>query len=223
MKEKLFLRRDRTVRIAAIFLTVAQRGGSTRFEEVWESPIVRQHVSSKSVLHTTLDYISKSGIVKIERVSRKLTRITLLMKLPDVLSQDVERIVQGAARREDVAKRVTSNIERESISSDEAYRLVYGMFIQSESERLEATKKMLTVYRDPKVWPFLWWDLIQSMVVLPLIFHLKILRACEEKYPQATNAAFTALATSLSKVLGSEQLGEYRRIFASLSEQSART
>jgi hypothetical protein len=217
VKEKLFLRRDRTVRIAAIFLALAQRGGSTRFRELWESPLVRQHVSSKSVLHKTLDYMSKRGMLKIERVSRKLTRIKLLLKLPDVVSQDVERIVQGAARRQDIAKRVTSNIECQSISSDEVYRLVYGMFIQSEAERLETIKKMLAVYSEPKIWPFLWWDLMQSMVVLPLIFHLEILRACEEKNLQATNAAFTVLATKLSKVLGSEQLGGYRRIFASLS------
>jgi len=210
-----YLRRGRPLRVAAVFLTLAHKGPTMRFKEIWNNSIVREHLHSKSVLHETLDYMQRRKIVSIERISRKFTRITLLIKLPEVLSKEVDRTLFATAKLEERTKRLISSIEEGKLSYDEAYILVYGMFIHSERERLHSTIKLLEVYSDPVLWPFFWWELIQSLVILPIIFHLQVLRACKEIYPKATDSAIKALDNSLSKVLASEQIKKYWRVLES--------
>lgn len=212
-----YLGRGRPLRVAAVFLTLAQKGHTMRFKEIWDSPLVRDNISSKSVLHETLEYMRRSGFIEIERKGPKMTKVTLLTKLPDILSKEVDNILFNTAELESTSKRVASNIERGRISSEEVSKLVSGMFIHNERDRLDYTIKLLEVYRDPILWPYMWSQLIHSLVVIPLIFNLQILRACEEKYPEATNAALRALYTSISKVLHSEQFKDYQRIYDSLS------
>jgi len=189
-----------------------------RFEEIWDTPIVREYISSKSVLHDTLEYMRRKSIVAIERPSPKVTKVTLIVKLPNLLSKEVQNILLQAANVEETVRRLASNVEEKSLSNDEAYEFVYGLFVQSELERLDAIVRLLEVYRDPTLWPFLWWHLIQSLVVLPIIFFLQILRACEDTYPEATKQAVAGLRASLLRVLSSEQFKEYQRIFDSLNK-----
>jgi hypothetical protein len=216
-----YLRTGRTSRVAAIYLALAIGGPTKRFKEIWDTPIVREIVRNKSVLHDTIEYMRRRKMVDVKTVSRKLTRVTLLMKPPEIVSHEANRILAGVAPAEDAAKRAASNIESRKISEEEADKFVRGMFLQSEAERLEAIVKLLPVFRNPVLWPHLWWDLMQSLVVLPMIFQLHILRACEDVYPSATRSALAAWATSISNLLKSERFREYHATWELLTERSS--
>jgi hypothetical protein len=215
-----YFRTGRTLRVAAVYLTLASKGPTMRFEEIWDATLVREYVSSKSVLHDTLEYMSRSRMVRIERISRKVTRVTLLIKPPEVLSKEIDSILESAASAEAVAKRVTSNIEAKKISSEQADKLVWGLFIEGEVQRLQATVSLLKIYRDPILWPYLWGHLIELLVILPTIFHLQILRACEDTYPEATRTALISHARSLSNVLNSDEFREYQEVSSLLAKTS---
>jgi len=216
---KRYLRTGRTLRVAVVFLTLAQRGPTMRFEQIWDTPLVRQYVRSKSVLHDTLGYMSKKGIVKIEEVSLKMVKITLLIELPRILSREVDRILVLAAQVEAEVNRITQKIESGGMSQEDASIFVRGMFIESELERLNATIMLLDVYRDPVLWPFLWGHMVLLLVVLPMIYQLQILRACFETQPTASLTAIESLGNSLSNVLKSEQFIEYQSMCARLKSQ----
>jgi len=188
------------------------RKDRVRFKEIWDSPSVRQYVKSKSVLHETLEYLERKGIVKIERISRKRTMVTLLTKLPQLTSKEVDRILFEESKLGDKTKVVVAGIEGKKILPDEASILIRVMFIKSEQERLYSLMVLLPVLSDPVLWPFLWEDLILALIVCPAIRQLEILRACQDNYPQDTKEAVPSLDQSLTRVLSSQQLQDYHRI-----------
>ena len=187
-----------------------------KFGEIWNHPLVREHVSSKSVLSDTLEYMENAGVVKSEKISYKVKRYTLLIGPPQLISKSLDRILFETASFEEATKRVTSGIESKKISADDASTLVRGMFIQGERERLYTLMNLLPIYRDPILWPFLWGHLILALVAFPIIMQLQILRACEDNYPQETKEALASLDSSLAKILSSQPFQEYHRIVNSL-------
>lgn len=192
-------------------MAIAQKD-RVRFKEIWDYPLVRQHVKSKSLLHKTLEQMERKGMVRIERISHKRTMVTLLTKLPQLTSKEVDRILFEESKLGDKTEEVVAGIEGKKILPDEASILIRGMFIKSEQERLYSLMQLLPVFGDPELWPFLWGDLILALIVCPTIRQLQILKACQDNYPQETRSALASLDQSLAEILSSQQFQDYQRI-----------
>jgi len=222
-----FLQTKRTQRKAAIYWTLVQKGPTMRFEEIWDSSLVKDQLlsksgkSSKSVLRDLLEDMRRGGLVRIERKGRKFMRITLQVTLPEVWSREVDKMLFAAASIEMTVKRLIWNIEAKSITPEEAHLFIRGTFIEAELERLRATSRLLSVYRDPILWPFLCGYLVESLIVLPAIHQLQILNACVDTYPKATSSALESLANSLLNVLRSCQFKEYQIVFDKLDKPAS--
>jgi len=218
---------DRTLRVALVYLIIASKGPTLRFEEIWDFPDIMQNkknFSSKWVLHTTLDYMERRHIVKIDRISRRNTRVTLLLKPHKVTSEYANQMLLLAAKAklESTVKTIVSNIEAGKMSATETFQFVYGRFLDDENARLQALLMLLDVYREPPLWPYLWADLVHLLVVLPVIFQLQILKACLDAHPEPTSAALKDLGKTISRELTS-LCPEYQRIWDRMSQSSAAT
>jgi len=213
------------LRMAAVYL--AYEGKTTkRFVELWNHPVVREQAKSKSLLQSTLSHMVKIGVLRKNKISHRIVKYTLLVQPPGLSHQQVEDILSQPRIKEqqEQANNIASRIDQRRPSPEEIQKLVQGMFLRSERERLYTLIQLLPIYRDPKLWPFLWPQMMLGLVQFPTIMQLQILRACQDKYPEETNRALSGLDQMIQRILASEALKDYPKTYDSLAKPaSART